>query len=779
MIATTSKATHSDVRKAARHYIEKGWCVVPVQSRGKGPYKNSWQNLRMTANEVDESFKTSDNVGIHTGQPSKGLVDVDLDCPEAIELADEFLPRTERISGRQSSPRSHRWYYADPIPEYKKYSDTKGKNGQRTVLVELRAKGHQTLVPPSIHPSGQRIRWYGRGEPARVDGKKLVKQINELAACVELSRNWPAEGARNETALAVSGTLLPAGWSVEKTKHLITCAARTAGDEEWEARAGAVDSTQKRLAEGADATGKPTLSELIGKRVVEKIVKWSGLSSDSERTESSDSYTPATRLVELASDIELFHSPEHEPFATLKIGNHFETWGIKKRAFRRWLSKRFYDKYRKAAPAQALSDALGVLEGRALFEGAKIPVHVRSAEHDGAVYLDLGDDEWRVLKITEKGWKVLRKTRVIKFKRPKGMEPLPLPSRNGDIRELREFLNVEKRSDWLLIVCWLISVLRARGPFVVLVVQGEQGSAKSTAVKVLRNLVDPRTAPLCSTPRNEHDLMITAANNVCLAYDNVSFISDWLSDAFCRISTGGGFATRELYSNDEEMLFNAMRPIVLNGIDGLVVRPDLQDRSIIVYLPTIPKNKRMDEKTFWAHFMANRASILGSLLDILVDSLQKLPRVKLQELPRMADFAMLGAAAESAIGFEQGKFIKAYARNIALASGTVLESSSLATVVRRFIAERVRYDHEEGMFNGWKGTFTKLLPLLNDTAIKQVGEKIVEQKAWPKNAHALSVQLRRIEPNLRLVGIHIERGKTAGANSEKWIRMRSQEDSDA
>src|SRR5690606_22857722 len=188
-----------------------------------------------------------------------------------------------------------------------------------------------------------------------------------------------------------------------------------------------------------------------------------------------------------------------------------------------------------------------------------------------------------------KGWRVDWRlaTRRPVFRRVRGMRPLPEPRSGGSIEDLRPFVNVPDENAWRLLVAWLLAALRPTGPYPVLVLQGEQGSAKSTTARVLRALVDPSKAPIRTMPRDERDLMVAASNSWVIVLDNLSGIPNWLSDAICRLSTGGGFATRALYTDDEEAIFEATRPVILNGIDDVVSRSDLLDRSLVLTLPTI------------------------------------------------------------------------------------------------------------------------------------------------------------------------------------------------
>jgi hypothetical protein len=463
--------------------------------------------------------------------------------------------------------------------------------------------------------------------------------------------------------------------------------------------------------------------------------------------ESKKRKSAATLLVALASDAELFHTGENEPFATVKVDGHREIWALRSKSFKRWLLRRFYEVKRSAPSSQALQDALGVLEGKALFEGELREVYVRLAEHDNEIYLDLCDDEWNAVKVSRDGWQLITNPPV-RFQRTRGMLPLPQPVAGGSIKELREFLNVSNDNDWILVASWLVAALRPIGPYPILVLHGEQGSAKSTFARLLRTLFDPNVATLRSEPREIRDLMIAATNGLCCAFDNLSNIQPWLSDAICRLATGGGYATRELYSDGDEVIFNVQRPVILNGIEELATRGDLLDRAIVMYLPSIPEKKRRTESDVLREFEAARPRILGALLDAVSAALRNINNVRLPRLPRMADFAMWATSAEEALGFESGTFMAAYSGNRRAANDLVLESSPVAAALTSFFIGR----------DEWIGTATDLLEKLRP----YVSESIQKQLSWPKSAKTLSNALRRLAPNLRATGISVDFTREGG-----------------
>jgi len=325
----------------------------------------------------------------------------------------------------------------------------------------------------------------------------------------------------------------------------------------------------------------------------------------------------------------------------------------------------------------------------------------------------------------------------------------------GTIDELRPFLNTGDEKDFVLLVSWLLGAMNSRGPYPVLVLQGEAGSAKTSAARVLRELIDPNTTPLRSEPRENRDLMIAAQNSWCVAFDNVSHLTPWLSDSLCRLSTGGGFSTRELYSDDQEKLFEATRPGLLNGIEGIVSRGDLLDRSLTIYLPSIPEKKRKSEKEFWREFEIAKPRILGALLNAVVCGLRRLPDVALKNLPRMADFAEWITALEPSLGWKPETFMKAYTANRVTSNSLALEASPIVTALRELCDD-----------GGWEGTAAELLRELN------LNDKDRTRNAyWPKTPWALSRELRRIAPNLRETGVHLIFGKTPGTNSARVITI--------
>ncbi len=472
---------------------------------------------------------------------------------------------------------------------------------------------------------------------------------------------------------------------------------------------------------------------------------------------SNDRGGQATALVNLAMErCRFFHDSDDEGYAIVTVDGHEETHNLRSRGFRRWLSHTYFKSEHGRAPnSDSISAALNTLEGRSVFESHEQEVSLRVAECDGCIYIDIADKRWQVIRVSRDGWDVIEaKQAPVNFRRTRGMLPLPMPERGGSIQQLREFFNLaeapDQPRDFILIVSWLVSAFSERGPFPILILHGEQDSAKSTLSKIARALIDPRGYEYeRAVPRDLHDFAIAAHNSWVLFFGNLSYLSSDFSDAFCRLSTGGAFATRTLYENREEEVLEAVRPTILNGIEEIATRGDLLDRSIVLNLQTIAEKERRDEREFYAAFETAQPKILGALLDGVAAALRNRDSVKLTRRPRMYDFAKWASAAMPAFGWKADDFIEAYMDNREHSNAITLEASILAPYMRTLAAQ------------GWTGTATELLARLNEDADKSTKRK----KNWPNSPNVLSNRLNRIAPNLRTAGIEVKSQR--GSESRK------------
>jgi hypothetical protein len=463
----------------------------------------------------------------------------------------------------------------------------------------------------------------------------------------------------------------------------------------------------------------------------------------------------ATEIVRLAlaSGATLFHDDEVS-YVSAPVGTHRATYALRSRAARSWLVGLYFDETGKAPGAQGLADAINTLDAHAC-RGPQRPVWVRIGRDGDAIYVDLGTPDWRVVEVTRHGWRMVDVSPMA-FRRPRALLPLPEPVRGGAIAELRPFLNLAGERDWILVVAWLIGALRGRGPYPPLILQGEQDAGKSSGARLLRTLIDPNLAPLRREPRDARDLMIAATNAHVLNFDNLSGLSRGLSDDLCRLATGGGFSTRALYENREEEIFDASRPILLNGIAELATRPDLVSRALFVAFPSLRDTRRRTEDDLARAFAAAQPRILGALLDAVAAALARESSVTLSVLPRMADFARWVVAAELACPWKPGQFLNVYAVNRQQAIEAVLEGDVVADLAQTLCAD-----------DGWQGTATNFLAELNTRAT----ESQRRSKDWFTKPRQVADALRRLAPALRRIGVDVRHGR-AGHRRTRLVELK-------
>jgi putative DNA primase/helicase len=259
--------------KYAHEYLDRGFAPVPVEFRSKACRIKDWPNLRLDHEGIEELFQPPCNVGIALGGASGGLVDVDLDCQEAIALAPHMLPPTGMIFERESKPASH-WIYKAPDPgKSLKLADPNGG-----MLVELRAKGCMTVFPGSVHESGEEIRFVQDGDPAEIEFGQLASSVRHLAAASLLLRHWK-EGNRHHLALTLSGTLLGGDMSEENARRLLTALVTAAHDGEDEDRLKCLSDTARKLKAGEPIAGRKDLSKVIGEEAANSACEWLDLTT--------------------------------------------------------------------------------------------------------------------------------------------------------------------------------------------------------------------------------------------------------------------------------------------------------------------------------------------------------------------------------------------------------------------------------------------------------------------------------------------------------------------
>lgn len=703
------------------------WRIVPVA--GKRPIGgHDWPSKAVRVDAEPELPPGADGWGVILGRASR-IIDVECDGPEAEAAYARLIGQDGRVCPTWQSARGrHRVFAWDDrlsvLPAVIKLTnDLEVRIGHdRAQSVLPPAGGRRWLVHPSdcdppplpqglweaiAHRNGHQAEKPNRPPEDMGDGEPIP------------------EGRRNQTLTRMAGAMRRRGMTVEEI-------------------AAALSVVNARRC-------RPPLAENEVWTIARSVARYEPADDATAQAPYAQKASVASRLITLALErAEVWHTPDGEAWATIPRAGHREHWPVRSKAFRAWLAEAFFDLEEAAPNAQALQDALGTIEGHALFRGPSHRVFVRVAHTDEAVYLDMADDQWRAIQITAGGWRVVEPP-AVRFARRRGMLPLPEPEPGGHVSELRPLLNVGE-DVWPLLAAWLVATL-SRGPYAALALHGEPGAAKSTAARLLRSVVDPHEAGLRAPPKEPRDLAIAAHNGWIVALDNLGGIPEWLSDALCRLTSGAGFATRELYSDDVERIFTGKRPVILTGIPQVVTRSDLADRAILLELAPIPEEARQREAEIDERFQRVHPRVLAGLCTAAATALARQKSVRLDRLPRMADFAIWAAAAAPGLGLDPSAVITSYCGNRELARREVVESHPVGTVLCRWAPE-VRL---------WTGAAADLLTELAKEATdseRQAGD-------WPRTARGLTATLKRLAPALRGLGVWVRRAGTVGRGEAK------------
>lgn len=486
--------------------------------------------------------------------------------------------------------------------------------------------------------------------------------------------------------------------------------------------------------------------DLVIKKAVESCSQtYTGKNNENQTEEDLDPKSKnnqANVLLEAIlsnKDVVVFHDEQKNGHIALEISGHQEILPLKGKAMRRWVAREIYTGQKKVPSGEVIKNVLGVLEGKALFEGEEIQLQNRVAWYNNELFYDLTNKSHEVIKINEDGWEVLDKAPII-FKRYPHNKNQVMPVKNGDVNLLLNYVNITNPEHRLLLLVFLVSCFVPGIPHAMLVIFGAQGSSKSTLSKLARLLVDPSLIEVASFPHNQKELIQALAHHYFLFFDNVSHINEEESDTLCKAITGGGYTKRELYSDDEDIIYSFMRCIGMNGINLVTTRPDLLERSLLLELERIDSSNRKTEKELYQSFFTDLPVILGGVFDVLVKALKIQPTITLDCHHRMADWSLWGCAIAKALGYSQEEFLNAYQSNITRQTEMLLNDNVVATAIITFME-----DKEE-----WRSTPTDLLEkLCGHAMLKGIDTR---EKYWPKGAGALTRRLNELNTPLKQMG---------------------------
>ena len=493
-------------------------------------------------------------------------------------------------------------------------------------------------------------------------------------------------------------------------------------------------------------------------------IKPSNTNNENSGTENEELKKDKERhptLLELAKVATYFHTADKVAYTDISIEGNRHTYAVKSRAFKLWLTGEHYRANKAGISSQSFQDTLPTLEAIAIFDGESREVHLRVAEYQSKLYLDLGTPDWKAIEIDAIGWRVISEP-PIRFSRPDSLLPLPYPVEGGSLTELKDLLNVDG-SSWTLIITFLLFCFCPDKTYPVLVLAAHRGSGKTAAAEILKGLIDPGKAGLIKLQGDTHKLAIAATRRHLMVYDNVGHISPDQSDDLCRVATGFGYSTRTLHTTEDETTFEFTRPQIITAIDALVTRDDLADRVLMAQLPEIPEHKRLPQGKLNEKVESAKPRILGALLTALSRTLAELPNVNPDKLPRMADYAQFAIASEKALGMDSGEFMEVFNESREQSRQVVIESSPLGEAI-------IRLMENYPIPKSWKGTASQLLKELEN----HTDDATYRSRFFPKASHSLTRQLNRLSPDLRAMGIDVQYLKDSGKERTRYIYIQKE-----
>jgi hypothetical protein len=521
--------------------------------------------------------------------------------------------------------------------------------------------------------------------------------------------------------------------------------------------------------------------------------------------DSNEDESQAHRLLTIADRYEYFRDEFETPFMTVEVevpggGSRPDTMRINSKRAKLFFVDQYTRAYGKPPSDTALNGVLAALAAKAMFGDVIHSVSIRRAHYNGKIYLDRGTSDGSAYEIDKDGPRVVARPPLgVRFLRPPGMKPLVeavfIDPKEG-LRELWKVTRFQSERDFVLVVGFALDALGGKGPYSVLVITGEPGSAKSTLARILGFLIDPQRNDLLLAPNSSRDVYIAASKRGLVIFNNLSELSKPISDAISTAGEGGSNSQRALYTDEDESAIYSKAPFILVGINNVVTRGDLANRTLKTELAAMPKGEHLSETKFWAKVEKAAPVILGALLSALSEGLRRHDSIEEKGLPRLASFAKFVSACETCF-WPAGTFLKAFTEAAAEAADETLSNDPVVEVFQEFMADKKE----------WKGTATVLLRELENVvrgpareaelafaraknearnssgipgkfrtdaekaadgeASRRMAEAFADLKEarervhttlgvrWPKAANSLSRRLRDVGPQLKDAGLQI------------------------
>jgi hypothetical protein len=807
--ANNLKSTHD----YARAYTAKGVSVISLKPKSKQPFIPSWKPFTVSkaSKEQLESWfiNTDNNIAIITGRISSVFA-IDIDGQETYNLfsqkieslssVDEQLVQSvkDTMKIKTGSGNTNLIFRFDPkefpigddeLANTILWKDSSSNQQKNHSEIRLKGEGGYIVVPPSIHDNGKGYKLVNGINPILLTRTQIEKIIdlfsknndtaNDLSQIIEILEPHYNNGIRNDLVLYLSGWLRKLDVPLEAAEELINELAKE--DEEKGNRIRTLHDTYKKqdLDEIAGYSGLKLLTyDCTEAESKEKLTKINdiinqkfGTNNDNKNEDEEDEEEEQIDITLLIKEyyVDLFVDQFNNPCIAIKINGHVEVLGLDGQRFKNWLYRFFYENLGKIS-SEKIENTIKVLKAEAEFSEnrKRLELRVAKAESDDfTFYYDLTNSNWSAVKITPQGWTIENNPPIL-FKRYTNQLPQVNPispfssssvltiddKDNTILDKFLGLLNVKDADNKLLLKCYIISLFIPDIAKPVLMLHGEQGSAKTTLQELIKMLVDPSSVKTFTFPQGINELVQQQSHNYVIYYENLSSIKDSISDALCRAVTGSGLSKRKLYSDDDDIIYFFQRCIGFNGINLAATKADLLDRGIIIQLERIPKQNRRKIEDIWKDFEILRPHLLAYIFDIIVKVLQVKQKGGINipnGLNRMADWEEYTEIISRCMGYREGEFLRVYQDNINIQIDEAIQASPLSMAVVELM-DNGKEDEDSELI----GTSTELLLELNEIAETKLKIDIKKISFWPKSPNQLSRRLNEIKTNLREKGIVIE-----------------------
>jgi len=679
---------------------------------GKAPRGRRWEECELTEAIIRQEFadKPEINFGMILGRRSM-LIDIEIDSPEQEQafaqlFAGTGIPKTPAWQSSRGCHYLFKWHpdFADlaaAVVHYKGQAIDYPKD-DHGLGIRIGNKAAQSIIPPS----GGRT-WLEGQSLDDCEAADLPAEVRQRIVAAALpaanaggSRSAAATGAGLDRCVAAM-LALDVDDHKDGSHRLFVYANRIVEHD-------LTDDEAIRAIERCHAV-KPFPQTWTPTEILARVRDAEKNTQRGKALRKAKKADPAGVLVKLAlqGDDEFFHGTDGQAYVVTTRHNKPETLLINEDAYQNQLRIRYTKATGEVIKNDQLRNATQQLKAIATEERPEFAVHVRVAEHDGTVYIDIGDAARTIVAVTCDGWRLVQ-TAPVRFRRPPSQAPLAIPETGGSLDELWALVNMPL-AERPLFAGWLCTCLYPHGPYPLATLVGPPGSAKTATARVATDIVDATVVTGAAGAESLVDLMIAAQNRHLIVFDNVSKLEQWLQDGCCRLSTGGALTRRRLYSDGEEVVFRAKRPVLITSVGDVITAPDLLDRTLRFELPAL--TQRLPEAELNAQFALVRGRITGVLLDGVASIVRNIGSTSIADLPRLADFAKAATAAEEGLGLASGSVMEAFRANHADIHAGLLESE---------LAKSIR----EHCGDGFEGTMTELAKKIGCNQASTLGRDV-------------------------------------------------------